>query len=139
MPTKNPSKFKVKYALFCDYALISQDGKFSLIGEFDRLYSSAEEATLNRGFLVAKLMGEPSKDINLTVSLVKTGSKTALFSNELTLKFDERGVTALILEISGLRFKEFGQYLGVIESGKEKIVEMGLEIIKINQPVAVRA
>src|SRR4051812_29704265 len=89
------ASLRVKYALFCDYALISQDGKFSLIGEFDRLYSSAEVATLNRGFLVAKLIGEPSNDLNLSVALIKTGTKTPLFSNELTLKLDERGVAAL--------------------------------------------
>lgn len=140
MPKKDTSKLRVKYALFCDYALISQDGKFSLIGEFDRLYSSGETAVLNRGFLVAKLLGAPNDDLNLTVALVKDkGSSEPLFKNDFNLKLDDRGSAALMIEVSGMQFKEFGLYKAVIKNGKETVVEVDLDVSKINPQTPARA
>lgn len=133
---KETALLKVKYALFCDYALVSQDGKFSLIGEFDRLYSTQEIATLTRGFLVAKVIGEPARELNLTVSFIKDGAKVELFKNDLTLKLDERGTAAVIMEISGLQFKEFGLYKAVVANGREIVVEVAFDVVKVNPVVA---
>ncbi len=139
MTKKDKQNLKVKYALFCDYALVSQDGKFSLIGEFDRLYSSQDTAVLNRGFLVAKIIGHPSQNLDLKVSLINDSSKEELFKNDFSLKLDDRGVAALIIELSGMQFKTFGLYKAIIESDGDKVVEVDLDVAKVKQPTVAQS
>ena len=51
---KDLSHLNARFALFCDYVLISRDGKLSLIGEFDRLFSPSDTASIRPGIFCIK-------------------------------------------------------------------------------------
>jgi hypothetical protein len=128
------TKLRARYMLFCDYAIISQDGKISLIGEFDRVFSTEEAAFLNRAYLVAKVLGDEDQSLDLDVSLTNTETKEVLFKSKLSVKLDNRGVAALMIELNGVRFTKFGVYKAVIAYQDDQIAEVELEVVKVKPP-----
>ncbi len=101
---------ELKYALLCDYALVSQDGKVSIIGEFDRIYSSNNVVYLLRGFLVAKIKGDPHTQISLNIKIEHFSLKETVFDTNLNLILDEKGASGLIVELGNITFNHFGNY-----------------------------
>lgn len=128
------TKLKARYMLFCDMAIIAQDGKLSMIGEFDRVFSSEEAAFLNRAYMVAKILGEAEESFDLDVSLAHTESKEMLFNNKLSVKLDSRGVAAMMIELNNVRFNKFGVYKAAISLNGEEIAQVELEVVKVKQP-----
>lgn len=132
---KSPkTKLRARYMLFCDYAIISQDGKISLIGEFDRVFSTEDAAFLSRAYLVAKVLGEENQGLDLDVSLVNQETKEVLFKNKLAVKLDNRGVAALMIELNGVRFNKFGVYKASLAHQEDPIAEVELEVVKVKPP-----
>jgi hypothetical protein len=131
---KNSNKLRARYMLFCDYAIISQDGKISLIGEFDRVFSTEDAALLNRAYLVAKILGEADEGLDLDVSLTNTETKEVLFKSKLSVKLDNRGVAALMIELNGVRFNKFGVYKASLAYEEDQIAEVELEVVKVKPP-----
>ncbi len=140
MDTKKESpKLRAKFILFCDYALIAQDGKVSIIGEFDHLFSSQDTATLTRGFLVSKISGEANSQVNLEVSFINTQNKEPVFKNTFSINLDPSGNAGLVMEVSGLTFKQFGLYKAIISSSGKALSEAELHVAKAQVNNAVRA
>jgi hypothetical protein len=128
------NKLRARYMLFCDYAIISQDGKISLMGEFDRVFSTEDAAFLGRAYLVSKILGEADQGLDLEVSLTHEESKEVLFKNNLAVKLDNRGVAALMIELNGVRFNKFGVYKAAISFEGNQVAEMELEVVKVKPP-----
>ncbi len=130
---------ELKYALLCDYALVSQDGKVSIIGEFDRIYTSGKSATLLRGFLVAKIKGDPGREMSINIKIDCLSAKEDVFNTKLRLKLDEKGTSGLIIEIGNITFSKFGVYKILIQEEENLLGHMTLDIVKVPEIKAAKA
>jgi hypothetical protein len=132
-------KLKGKFALFCDYALISQDGKLSIIGEFDHLFTTQEKAVLGRGFLVSKIRGEGSKEVEIVIKIIHQGSNQVVFDKKLGIKLDPGGNALIILEFNGFTFNEEGVYRAQVMHLTDTLSEASIHVSKVSKPKAAQA
>ncbi len=130
---------QVKFTLFCDYALISQDNKLSIIGEFDHVYSANEKAVLSKGFLVSRILGSPDSKIDLSLIINNEDKNDELFKKEFELTTDPAGRAGLIVEFGGLVFNKFGNYKATLTSNGSLIAEANLHVVKVKPPNVARA
>ena len=121
---------KGRFALFCDYALTSADGKLSIIGEFDHLHSTGEKAVLGKAFLVVSFLDKPNSKVNLEVRLVNEKGDDELFKQNFNLTASNEGKINIIIEFHGLTFNQFGTYKAVVLENDKKIIETSLSVLK---------
>lgn len=138
-PTDKSPHLSARFALFCDYVLISRDGKLSLIGEFDRLFSQSDTAVLGWAFFVSKLRGEASTEIEVEISLQSDKTHEVLFKNQMGVKLDERGNAGIMIEMANVTFKEFGAYKAIITHQDKRLAEAELEVVKVKAPSVARS
>ena len=124
---------KGRFALFCDYALTSSDGKLSIVGEFDHLHSSNEKAILGKAFLVASFFGTPSSKVDLLVRLINDKEDDELFKQNFNLTISPEGKANIIIEFQGLTFNKFGIYKAIITEDEKLVSEVELSVIKVKQ------
>ena len=122
---------RTRFILFCDYAMISNDGKLSIIGEFDHLFSTSDKPVLNKAFLVASLVTTPKKEYNLTLQLVDDGGDNEVFKRPINVTSGEDGKLNLILGFENLIFSGEGLYKAVILDGKEQVASARLNLVKV--------
>lgn len=130
---------KTRFILFCDYALISSDGKLSIIGEFDHLISSLERPVLNKGFLVASLITTPKKEVTLTIQLVGDKEDNKVFNKVINVTSGEDGKLNIMIGFENLVFNGFGPYKAAVLEGKEKVAEARLHIVNVKLPQPAQA
>ena len=130
---------KTRFILFCDYALISNDGKLSIIGEFDHLLSSSDRPVLNKAFLVASLIATPKKEFNLTIQFAEDKGAKEIFNRLINVTSGEDGKLNLMLGFENLVFTGFGLYKAVILDGKEKVAEAKLHVVKVKNQTPAQA
>ena len=93
----------------CDYALISQEGKLSMIGIFDRMFVDKTPAVFARFFLVSSLSGEPETSHKVTLS-IETGAEELLPGKELEIKLNLSGKANIITDVINLALPYPGDY-----------------------------
>lgn len=130
---------KTRFILFCDYALISNDAKLSILGEFDHLFSTLDRPVLNKGFLVVSLIATPKKEFNLTLQLVDDSGKNEIFNRPINVTSGEDGKLNIMLGFENLIFNGFGLYKAVILDGKEKVAEAKLHVLEVKQQKPAQA
>lgn len=123
---------KGRFALFCDYALTSSDGKLSIISEFDHLHSTGDKATLGKAYLVASFLGTPNEKCDLQVRLVNEKGDDELFKQDFHLVTSPEGKVNIMIEFQGLTFNKFGMYKAVITEEGKLVLETKLNVIKVN-------
>lgn len=136
---KTETTIHTRFILFCDYAMISNDGKLSIIGEFDHLLSTLERPVLNKGFLVASLISTPKKEFNLTIQFVSDKGDNEVFNRPINVTSGEDGKLNIMLGFENLVFNGLGLYKAVILDGKEKVTEAKLHIVQVKNQQPVQA
>ena len=124
---------KGRFALFCDYALTSSDGKLSIIGEFDHLHSTSEKATLGKAYFVASFLGTPNSKVDLQVRLVNKEQDDELFKQNFNLTTSPEGKVNIMIEFQGLTFNKFGIYKAIITEDEKLVSEAELSVVKVKQ------
>lgn len=132
-------KIKGRFALFCDYALTSSDGKLSILGEFDQLNSTNDNPHLHKGYLVASFDGEAQSDAEIDVKLSDPKDENVLFKGTFNIKFSPGGRANIMIEFGNLQFKNFGIYEADFKVGTKSIIKTQIKIVKITQPTPVQA
>ena len=130
---------KSRFALFCDYALTSSDGKLSIIGEFDHLHSTSDKATLGKAFLIASFLGSANEKVDLQVRLVNDKEDDELFKQTFNLTTSPEGKANIIIEFQNLTFNKFGIYKAIVTENGKKVSEVELSVIKANSLPQARA
>lgn len=130
---------KGRFALFCDYALTSSDGKLSVIGEFDHLHSTNAKATLGKAFLVVSFLGAPNKKYDVLVRLVNEAGNDELFKQNFNLTTSPEGKVNIMIEFQGLIFNKFGLYKAIVTEEDKSILEAQLNVVKVNALPHARA
>ena len=125
--------------LFCDYALVSNDGKLSIIGEFDHLFSSLERPVLTSAFLVASLTVTPKSEFNFTLQLAESGGQNEVFSRPINVTSGEDGKLNLMLGFENLVFPKVGLYKAALLDEKKEIAATKLHIVEVQNPRPAQA
>lgn len=137
--TEAKTDIQTRFILFCDYALISNDGKLSIIGEFDHLFSTSDKPVLNKAFLVASLMAPPKKEINLILQLVNDKGDIEIFKRPINVTSGEDGKLNIMLGFENLVFNKDGLYKAVILEGEETVAEAKLHVAKVKNQQPAQA
>ena len=124
---------KGRFALFCDYALTSSDGKLSIIGEFDHLHSNSDKATLGKAYFVASFFGTPGSKVDLLVRLVNDHGDDELFKQNFNLTTSPEGKANIIIEFQNLTFNKSGLYKAIITEDEKLVSEAELSVVKVKQ------
>ncbi len=120
---------KLRFALFCDYAFITQDNKLSIIGEFDRLRSTEKgKSLLRNGFVVASFDIVRYSGEKLWVTF--TNEKGEEFSQKKELKFHADGGRAnFLIKLINLTFPGGGRYyVTFLTQENEEIAKAHLDV-----------
>lgn len=137
--SRSNGRIKGRFALFCDYALTSSDGKLSVLGEFDQLYSINDDPILHKGFLVASFDGDPDTEATIDINLSNHKDDDTPFKGTLSIRFSSTGRANILVEFGSLPFKKFGIYEAVLSSKGEPIIKAQIRVSKVKQNAAAQA
>lgn len=128
-------KLQTEIMALCDYALVDQQGKLSIIGVFDFINVNSFPGGLPKAYFVTTIKGEPYTGYDFIIK-VESQSKKEKPIQEFSIKTNPSGKfgkSNLVLEIVNLAFKEPGDYQFVLyhkENNKEeKIGSIELQIL----------
>ena len=125
----NGCPMQVKLAALADYALVSRDGKLSILGIFDQVNLPALPFGLPQMWLVVSLEGEPSeigRQFQLDL-LLWDSDGNQLFAHENTFMFmppNQPGLRSThneVIGLHGMRFNTAGDHSFIIRvNGEER-------------------
>lgn len=121
---------KGRFAVFCDYALTSADGKLSIIGEFEQLISTQGKPVLSKGFLVGSFRAEPHAKVEITVKLIDEKGNSLLPERTFNSTFGSNGGHNILLEINGLAFATSGIYKGQFLHQDKVLCEASIKVME---------
>lgn len=124
------NELKVNFMSFCDYAMVSQENKFSIIGMFDELRVSQLPGGLASAFLVAIVKGKPETTYAISVQGNK-GEKTVFPPITLDVRTGAGGVSNITINLTNMGFPEEGEYLFTITYEKKEIGVTKLKVINV--------
>lgn len=126
----------VQFMTFADYAMVSQDNKFSVIGMFNELRVQQFPGGLASAFLVAIVEGKPDTSYQLTIQGEKQ-KKTVFPPITLDLRTGIGGTSNITINLNNMAFPEEGDYVFAVMHEKKKIGSTTLKVIRVNKPNAV--
>jgi hypothetical protein len=133
---QSSSSLNLRLGVLCDHALISQDGKLSLIGIFDHIGVMQLPAQHPRFFVVAVLQGET--EINaVEMELVAPDGRTLMREQ---IGIDPQAISAgsgnLIAEVTMLPLEMTGRYEFRLHAMGELLgaIPLTVDAVNMNQP-----
>lgn len=119
----------VRHAMLADYAMVSQDGKLSIIGIFERLYAQKCPVTHPMMCLVLSFeadRGDTGKQHRLEFQLIDADGTVQLnFGGDMQVAPPPPGENARfnhIVNLNNIVFKEFGSYeFKVLVNGEVRV------------------
>jgi hypothetical protein len=115
------AKLKLELIALSNYADFSKDGKLSLSGIFDEIYSASFPSSMLRGFLVFTFANATKdKEIDLNIAIVDPQGETF---TTLPVKANPgvKGKGNIIVELVNIPLKSRGEYIIIIKQEKEEI------------------
>jgi hypothetical protein len=128
-------KVKAEIITLCDYALVSQEGKLSLIGVFDEVRVAKLPGGISRAFFVAAVKGDPRTEYGFTIKAENTTDKAEIIKPlEVKVKTGYNGKSNIIVQMINLAFNKQGEYRFSLLSNNEIIGSLTLQtfLMKIN-------
>jgi len=126
----------LQLGVLCDYAMISQDGKLSLIGIFDRIGVMQVPVHHPRFFVVAALHGET--EVNAVEMELVTPDGRSIMRQQIGI--DPEAISAgngnLLLEVTMLPLEMVGRYEFRLHAGDDVLGMIPLTVapVNMNQP-----
>lgn len=127
-------QLKTEIIALCDYASISREGKLNINGIFDELRVQKFPGGIHRAFFVATVNGTPSTSYKLILKIEPSkGFAGEQSSFNLDTSTGPNGKNNLIVELTGLGFKEEGEYRFILNEGKQEVGSTLLKVIDQNK------
>lgn len=112
----------VEFALFCDYASLSVDGKLNLVGVFERIVTEKTPAIHPQMFVVSKMIIPKGKH-SITFSLQQQDKVLAKSTVEKEIE-KELGIHTHFWNIQGLKIESWEPIeLQILLEGKQILVK----------------
>lgn len=126
-------ELQVHFMTFCDYAMVSQENKLSIIGIFDELRVKQLPGGLPSAAIVALVKGEPDKSYTLTIKGDK-GNKNVFPPLQVNFRTGISGSTNMTININNMNFTEEGEYRFALIYEKKEIGYTSIKVIHVKQP-----
>lgn len=127
------AKLHLEILALANYADFSKDGKLSIVGIFDQLYSPKLPTSLLKGFIAFTVAGaEVDKDISLNVEILDPKNKSVA-SNPVNLRTGSNGKANFTIELVGMPLPSNGIYTIVVNYGKNELGSTSFEVIKVTE------
>ncbi|KKP59705.1 MAG: hypothetical protein UR54_C0025G0012 [Candidatus Roizmanbacteria bacterium GW2011_GWA2_34_18] len=121
-------KVKAEIITLCDYALISQEGKLSVIGVFDEVRVMQIPGGVARAFFVATIKGEPQTNYSFILKAENENDKSEILKPlEIKVKTGYNGKSNILVQLINLIFNKPGEYRFSILSNDEIIGSLVLQ------------
>lgn len=122
----------VQFMTFADYAMVSQDNKFSIIGMFNEVRVQQLPGGLASAFLVAIVSGLTDTSYKVVIQGDK-GKKTIFPPITLDLRTGIGGTSNITINLNNLAFPEEGDYVFSIVHEKKTIGTTIIKVINMNK------
>lgn len=126
-------KLQTQLVTFCDYALMSQDNKMSLIGIFDEVQIVQFPGGISRAFWATKFVGEPNTTYQITFT-AEHNDKQLFTPIKVDIKTGSSGMHNMFLDMVNMGFPEPGKYEFYVMHGKDKIGVTSLQVLQYKKP-----
>lgn len=127
-------QLKTEIIALCDYAIVDQQGKVSIMGIFDEFRVEKFPTGFIDKFLVATIHGDPSTSYKLTIEMEKDNNKHNLLNPTIVdTKTSSNGKNNLIIRLTNVGFEKEGDYFFKIYNGNELIGSTHLKVIRIQK------
>ena len=134
---------RIQHALLADYAMVSQDGKLSIIGIFERIFAMKCPVTHPHMCLVLSFEADSAdagKKQKLQFQLIDADGTLQLdFGGDLVVASTASGAVLRfnhIVNLNGVVIKEFGSYQFKVLINEEVCASIPLKISETKQPGA---
>ncbi|EKD87390.1 MAG: hypothetical protein ACD_36C00103G0002 [uncultured bacterium] len=109
---KKSKQFNIELFVVCDYAMFSQDGKLSLLGIFDRIFTKTLPANHPRMIVAATLVGNGNEECKVNIEFIAPDGSLVMQnqSPSMMVKLGPNGKGNVISEIVGFPIQTTGQY-----------------------------
>lgn len=124
---------KGRFALFCDNAFTSSDGKLNIIGEFNQIFSTQQKPVLNTAFIVGCFKGDPGSKVDIEVRLTSEKGEDVLPRQELTITCGPGGGANVLMEVKGIQFPELGTYKVAFRTKGELLADAEVQVSRVNE------
>lgn len=94
----------------CDYAVISQDNKLSILGIFDQIVINTSPSNHSKMFVVAVIRGQPNSKHTFEISIKDPTGKNVLPEMKLEPTIGPNGKTNILAELANLPIPVQGEY-----------------------------
>lgn len=129
-------QLRTEIIALCDYALVDQQGKMSIIGIFDEFRVEKFPAGFVDKFLVATISGDQNKEYKLTVEMEKDNNKHNLLRPTIVnAKTSQNGKNNLIIRLTNVTFEKEGDYFFKINFGNDLVGSTHLKVIRIQKQI----
>ncbi len=124
-------KLSLEIIALSNYADFSKDGKLSIMGIFDEIYSEKFPSTFLRSFLAFTVKGtEPDSLMSLEVEILSP-KQIAILKKHVNFKVGPNGKGNFVIQIINLELPEEGRYKILVKNGKDILgsteLNVGLE------------
>lgn len=116
--------------VLCDQAIISREGKLSIIGIFNQIFVQHLPTRFLRLFIVAIFTGKPDSQHSLLLE-IKNASKKTIETRQIKLKLGNNGKGKFIAAIQGLPLKSVGTYTLSFKKGQQSFAQKKFQVIKV--------
>ncbi|MGE5042210.1 MAG: DUF6941 family protein [Candidatus Levyibacteriota bacterium] len=119
--------------VLCDYASISQEGKVSINGIFDRIFNVKPPIILN-GFIVATVSGASNTFYKVSLG-IEAGNKNQTIAPPLNLNFTtgDNGKHNMVIQIH-LELPHIGEYrIKMVSSEGRELGKRSFSVQKVKQ------
>lgn len=123
-------KLELELLVLCDQAVISREGKLSIIGIFDQIYAENIPATHSKMSVVGVVKGEINSDHTLHLFVSDPAGKELLPNQEIKINLGPGGRTNLVSEFINFPIPLTGIYK--IELREDKFL-LGQRELTVNR------
>lgn len=126
---------KLEFLVICDFALTSREGKLSIIGKFDRIFTRNFPSQHARMFLVASFFGEDSSEHQLKFSIKDPSGKELITDKnlEVKVKVSEGGSGNIITDLVNLPLGMAGEHTVSLWENSQKLGETKFTVAQIKE------
>lgn len=125
------SKLNLNLLTICDLAMISQEGKLSIIGIFDRMFVRELPSSIARFFVVALVTGKPGVEYKISLQIKSPSGKDLIPTKELSIVPGENSQNNILTEAVNLPLTELGEYKISLKHNDEKLGETQFVVMKV--------
>ncbi|MBI3984400.1 MAG: hypothetical protein HY344_00445 [Candidatus Levybacteria bacterium] len=112
---------KTEILALANYADFSKDGKLSIIGIFDRIFTKETPSSFIRGFLVFSISGGENNSKHLITVIIKDSSGKIILEKKVEIVMGSSGKGNFIAELVGLPLPVFGEYKVILKTLEKEI------------------